>query len=55
VQNWWFFAILPNSGGSKYFPHKCGGFLELIICPSNHSLLIALNAVLFSHIIPPFF
>jgi hypothetical protein len=24
-----FFAITPNSGGSKYFPHKCGGFLEL--------------------------
>jgi hypothetical protein len=28
-QNRWIFAILPNTGGSKYFPHKCGGFLEL--------------------------
>jgi hypothetical protein len=24
-----FFAILLNSGGIAYFPHKCGGFLEL--------------------------
>jgi hypothetical protein len=30
-QNRWFFAILPNSGGFKYFPHKCGGFLELTL------------------------
>jgi hypothetical protein len=28
-QNWWFFAISPNVGGFAYFPHKCGGFLEL--------------------------
>jgi hypothetical protein len=28
-QNWWIFAISPNTGGSKYFPHKCGGFLKL--------------------------
>jgi hypothetical protein len=28
-QNRWIFAILPNTGGSKYFSHKCGGFFEL--------------------------
>jgi hypothetical protein len=31
AQNRWFFAISPNSGGSKYFPHKCGGYLELTL------------------------
>jgi hypothetical protein len=30
-QNWWFFAISRNSGGFAYFPHKCGGFLELTL------------------------
>jgi hypothetical protein len=29
AQNRWIFAISPNTGGSKYFPRKCGGFLEL--------------------------
>jgi hypothetical protein len=39
-QNWWIFAILLNTGGSKYFPHKCGGFfLEL-------TLLVVLVALL---------
>jgi hypothetical protein len=28
-QNRWIFVISPNTGGSKYFPHKYGGFLEL--------------------------
>jgi hypothetical protein len=28
-QSRWFFAISRNSGGFAYFPHKCGGFLEL--------------------------
>jgi hypothetical protein len=26
-----FFAISPNSDGFAYFPHKCGGFLELTL------------------------
>jgi hypothetical protein len=25
-QNWWIFAILPNTGDSKYFPRKYGDF-----------------------------
>jgi hypothetical protein len=29
TQKRWFFAISMNTGGSKYFPRKCGGFLEL--------------------------
>jgi hypothetical protein len=29
AQYQWFFAISSNSGGFAYFPHKCGGFLEL--------------------------
>jgi hypothetical protein len=32
VQNRWIFAILPNSGGSKYFPHKCGDFFRINSC-----------------------
>jgi hypothetical protein len=31
AQNRWFFAISPNIGGFKYFPRKCGGFLELTL------------------------
>jgi hypothetical protein len=30
-QNRWIFAILSNTGGSKYFPHKYDGFLELTL------------------------
>jgi hypothetical protein len=33
VQNRRFFAILSNTGGSKYFTRKCGGFLELTLKP----------------------
>jgi hypothetical protein len=29
AQNWWFFAISPNTGCFANFPLKCGGFLEL--------------------------
>jgi hypothetical protein len=36
-QNWWIFVILPNTSGSKYFPHKCGGFLELTPTNTNDS------------------
>jgi hypothetical protein len=35
TQNRWFFAILRNTGGFAYFPHKYGGFLEL-----THSKLV---------------
>jgi hypothetical protein len=31
TQNRCFFAISLNTGGSKYFPRKCGGFLELTL------------------------
>jgi hypothetical protein len=31
MQNRWFFAISPDTGGSKYFTRKCGGFLELTL------------------------
>jgi hypothetical protein len=29
AQNRWIFTISRNTGGFAYFPHKCGGFLEL--------------------------
>jgi hypothetical protein len=28
-QNRWIFTISPNTGGYKYFPHKCGGFFGI--------------------------
>jgi hypothetical protein len=34
-QNRWFFTISRNSGGFAYFPHKCGGFLELTLAPQR--------------------
>jgi hypothetical protein len=39
AQNRLFFAISPNSGGFKYFPRKCGGFLELT--HENHALFLS--------------
>jgi hypothetical protein len=35
-----FFIILPNNGGFVYFPHKCGGFLELTLKIIDQTYLI---------------
>jgi hypothetical protein len=42
-QNRWIFAILSNTGGSKYFTRKCGGFLELTPHDGMDSLELCLT------------
>jgi hypothetical protein len=38
AQNWWFFAISPNTGCFANFPLKCGGFLELTLFGAERTL-----------------
>jgi hypothetical protein len=38
LQDRWFFAISPNSGGFAYFPRKCGSFLELTLFDEQEEL-----------------
>jgi hypothetical protein len=38
AQNQWFFEISLNTGGSKYFQRKCGGFLKFSLVKIATSL-----------------
>jgi hypothetical protein len=40
AQNRWFYAISSNTGGSKYFARKYGGFLELTPSKLDSSCLL---------------